>query len=77
MLTYLCIHTCASCAVYTGGSPEDIFGFMHDVGLPDESCNNYAAVTTPTCDAESMCINCMVIDEQGTKQCWPVEKYTT
>ncbi|KAG5189598.1 hypothetical protein JKP88DRAFT_206005 [Tribonema minus] len=59
-----------------GGDPSDIFGFMHDVGLPDETCNNYVANTTDTCTAEAMCMNCMVVDDEGTKECWPVEQFT-
>lgn len=30
------------------------------VGLPDETCNAYVAEASETCDAEAMCMNCMV-----------------
>lgn len=30
------------------------------VGLPDETCNAYVAEESDTCDAEAMCMNCMV-----------------
>ena len=30
------------------------------VGLPDETCNSYVAKSSDTCDAEAMCMNCMV-----------------
>jgi hypothetical protein len=49
---------------------------MHEVGLPDETCNNYAAATTDACTPEAMCMNCMVMDDAGTKECWAVENYT-
>ena len=52
------------------------FDVLQDVGLPDETCNNYAAKTTPMCDAEAMCMNCMVVDRDGTEECWPVTGYT-
>eukprot|EP00752_Nemacystus_decipiens_P002584 g2419.t1 len=56
-----------------GGSAPDIYNFMHEVGLPDETCNAYVAEASDSCDAEAMCMNCMVQDD-GSKTCWPVER---
>lgn len=30
------------------------------IGLPDETCSIYAAGSSESCDAEAMCMNCMV-----------------
>lgn len=30
------------------------------MGLPDETCNAYVAEASDSCDAEAMCMNCMV-----------------
>lgn len=34
---------------------------MPQVGLPDETCNAYVAQASDSCDAEAMCMNCMVL----------------
>lgn len=34
--------------------------FLGKVGLPDETCNAYVAEASESCDAEAMCMNCMV-----------------
>ncbi|CAM9626680.1 unnamed protein product [Chrysoparadoxa australica] len=61
-----------------GGVPPDVFRFMHEVGLPDDTCNNYVAKTTDVCDTSAMCMNCMVVEQEGelVKECWPIENYT-
>ncbi|CAN0236365.1 unnamed protein product, partial [Laminaria digitata] len=43
------------------------------VGLPDETCNSYVAKSSDTCDAEAMCMNCMVKGD-GSHACWPIER---
>ncbi|CAM9875206.1 unnamed protein product, partial [Scytosiphon promiscuus] len=58
-----------------GGNAPDIYNFMHEVGLPDETCNAYVAQASDSCDAKAMCMNCMVLDD-GSKECWPVERQT-
>lgn len=55
-----------------GGSPQDVFEFMHRYGLPDETCQNYVAQEQP-CDPERMCQNCMPVD--GVHKCWAVKPY--
>ena len=51
----------------------DVFEYMHRYGLPDESCANYMAEATPTCDQQAICSNCMPIGEEITPyKCWAV-----
>ncbi|CAM9445034.1 unnamed protein product [Ectocarpus sp. 8 AP-2014] len=56
-----------------GGNAPDVYNFMHEVGLPDETCNAYVAKGSDTCDAEAMCKNCMV-QADGSHECWAVER---
>ncbi|CAM9939112.1 unnamed protein product [Ectocarpus fasciculatus] len=56
-----------------GGNAPDVYNFMHEVGLPDETCNAHVAKASDTCDAEAMCKNCMVQDD-GSHECWAVER---
>ncbi|CAM9650580.1 unnamed protein product, partial [Phaeothamnion confervicola] len=63
-----------------GGEPKDIYSFMYEVGLPDETCNNYVAAVDGQCDAAAMCRNCMAIEQENgelTHECWPVQNYTS
>ena len=46
---------------------------MHRYGLPDESCANYVAEASASCDAQAVCSNCMPLGEDVTVyKCWPV-----
>lgn len=60
-----------------GGSTQEVYEFMHKVGLPDETCNHWVAKETKKCDAEAMCMNCMAYAEPVMQynKCWPVKKY--
>lgn len=37
-----------------GGDTYDVYEFMHRYGLPDESCQNYAAKESEKCDDMAM-----------------------
>jgi len=41
-----------------GGNPSDVFGYMMDYGLPDDTCMIYKAKSSPTCDPIDRCMNC-------------------
>ncbi|KAA8497901.1 Cathepsin Z [Porphyridium purpureum] len=60
-----------------GGTSQEVYDFMHKVGLPDETCNHWVAKATKKCDAEAMCMNCMAYAEpvMENNKCWPVKKY--
>eukprot|EP01135_Chromosphaera_perkinsii_P002500 Nk52_evm16s224 gene=Nk52_evmTU16s224 len=59
-----------------GGSPQAVFGFMHQIGLPDDTCQVYVA-KEHTCDDKGMCMNCMPVGEDlDNPNCWAVKDYT-
>ncbi len=61
-----------------GGEPADIFNYMRDVGLPDETCMHYSAsdhtalgIDTSTltrCPKISECMNCFIVGEPFSHQ---------
>jgi cathepsin X/AP endonuclease-2 len=60
-----------------GGESAEIYEMMRQLGLPDETCNNYLADSLG-CPANGLgfCQNCM--DFGGNVEqykCWPVDKY--
>jgi len=55
-----------------GGDVYDVYGYMKEHGLPDDSCQAYTAADGK-CDAMGMCMNCMEGD--GASRCWPVRHY--
>ncbi|OQR90999.1 cathepsin B, cysteine protease family C01A [Achlya hypogyna] len=66
-----------------GGEPADVYEFMHQYGLPDETCLHYNATDytkyidlfNGTCPPEGYCINCMKTPENLTApHCFPVTK---
>ncbi|CAK4078652.1 unnamed protein product [Aphanomyces euteiches] len=65
-----------------GGEAIDIWNFMQQYGLPDETCLPYNATdhtkfknTNGTCPPEGYCMNCMYTPESPTvPQCFPVNK---
>eukprot|EP00188_Purpureofilum_apyrenoidigerum_P001313 Plantae.Rhodophyta-Purpureofilum_apyrenoidigerum.ctg17074.p1 GENE.Plantae.Rhodophyta-Purpureofilum_apyrenoidigerum.ctg17074~~Plantae.Rhodophyta-Purpureofilum_apyrenoidigerum.ctg17074.p1 ORF type:complete len:408 (+),score=61.92 Plantae.Rhodophyta-Purpureofilum_apyrenoidigerum.ctg17074:97-1320(+) len=64
-----------------GGTPLDVYRYMHDIGLPDETCNHYTAQESRTCNAKAICMNCMPYAEPIMENfnCWAVKdfvKYT-
>lgn len=62
-----------------GGEAYDIFEYMHRYGLPDESCQNYVAKPSKTCDAQAVCANCMPVEnpkdpnDLSVTTCWAVK----
>ena len=58
-----------------GGSVSDIFDYLFEYGLPDESCQLYHAMSSLTCTDMDICMNCMPV-EGGAGisdfRCWPV-----
>eukprot|EP01023_Acetabularia_acetabulum_P009963 TRINITY_DN14525_c0_g1_i2.p2 TRINITY_DN14525_c0_g1~~TRINITY_DN14525_c0_g1_i2.p2 ORF type:complete len:336 (+),score=69.21 TRINITY_DN14525_c0_g1_i2:52-1059(+) len=64
-----------------GGEPIDVFRYMHQEGLPDESCIPYSATdhskfdsNATSCPAEAYCLNCMPDKKDANKSnCWPVK----
>eukprot|EP00184_Porphyridium_aerugineum_P007157 CAMPEP_0184698506 /NCGR_PEP_ID=MMETSP0313-20130426/5118_1 /TAXON_ID=2792 /ORGANISM="Porphyridium aerugineum, Strain SAG 1380-2" /LENGTH=435 /DNA_ID=CAMNT_0027157469 /DNA_START=113 /DNA_END=1420 /DNA_ORIENTATION=- len=61
-----------------GGTTQEVYGYMHLFGLPDETCNHWMAEATKKCDAEALCMNCMAYAEPVMEnwRCWPVKNYT-
>nr|AIG56166.1 secreted protein [Achlya hypogyna] len=65
-----------------GGEAIDVWRFMADYGLPDETCLPYNATdhtkftwTNGTCPPEGYCMNCMYTPESPkVAQCFPVTK---
>ncbi|EQC37066.1 hypothetical protein SDRG_05293 [Saprolegnia diclina VS20] len=65
-----------------GGEGIDVWRFMSDYGLPDETCLPYNATdyakytwTNGTCPPEGYCMNCMYTPESPkVAQCFPVTK---
>eukprot|EP00775_Hariotina_reticulata_P002117 gene2117-2436_t len=69
-----------------GGEPLDVFKYMAEEGLPDESCFNYGATDhtqfkskakkskDKTCPKKARCQNCMPDPKGGPDRCWAVEK---
>ncbi|KDO31540.1 hypothetical protein SPRG_22117 [Saprolegnia parasitica CBS 223.65] len=65
-----------------GGEGIDVWRFMADYGLPDETCLPYNATdyakytwTNGTCPPEGYCMNCMYTPESPkVAQCFPVTK---
>ncbi|OQR91173.1 cathepsin B, cysteine protease family C01A [Achlya hypogyna] len=65
-----------------GGDPADVYEFMRQYGLPDETCLPYNATdytkyteTNGTCPPEGFCLNCMYTSESPTHPvCFPVTK---
>lgn len=58
-----------------GGSSLDVYRYMHDIGLPDETCSQYVAATDDTCNAKAVCMNCMPQKHGNT--CWAVKNFTS
>jgi len=60
-----------------GGESAAIYEFMRQLGLPDETCNNYLAEETGCPEnGEGFCRNCMMFGGDTTEyKCWPVDKY--
>jgi len=62
-----------------GGEPRNVFEYMHEYGLPDETCMLYKADDQAfmslkkdgkKCPADGICVNCM----SGHKpECWAIE----
>lgn len=64
-----------------GGETVDVFQYMHDHGLPDESCQVYNATDhkkygkhATKCPAHAVCMNCMPTEENGPYSCWAVKR---
>jgi len=64
-----------------GGEPSDIYEFMKQYGLPDESClpynatdHNKFASNNFTCPPEGYCMNCFYVKGVKTASCWAVNK---
>ena len=38
-----------------GGAVSDVFDYLHDYGLPDESCQTYRAATSNQCEPMDQC----------------------
>mmetsp|Transcript_32627 Transcript_32627/g.51233 ORF Transcript_32627/g.51233 Transcript_32627/m.51233 type:complete len:380 (-) Transcript_32627:144-1283(-) len=64
-----------------GGQASDIFEFMHQVGLPDETCLPYNATDAAekygsndaACPPEGYCMNCFYVDpDPSVATCFPV-----
>ncbi|CAF0743189.1 unnamed protein product, partial [Didymodactylos carnosus] len=55
-----------------GGKAYQVLEYMYRYGLPDETCQNYVAESSPTCNDETICQNCLPV-ENGTLRCWPVK----
>uniref|UniRef100_A0A7S3E9J9 Peptidase C1A papain C-terminal domain-containing protein n=1 Tax=Rhodosorus marinus TaxID=101924 RepID=A0A7S3E9J9_9RHOD len=60
-----------------GGDSLDVYRYMHDIGLPDETCNTYQAKETTVCDARAQCMNCMPFAEPVMEnfKCWAIENF--
>eukprot|EP00190_Bangiopsis_sp_CCMP1999_P000061 CAMPEP_0198725564 /NCGR_PEP_ID=MMETSP1475-20131203/2852_1 /TAXON_ID= ORGANISM="Unidentified sp., Strain CCMP1999" /NCGR_SAMPLE_ID=MMETSP1475 /ASSEMBLY_ACC=CAM_ASM_001111 /LENGTH=373 /DNA_ID=CAMNT_0044487365 /DNA_START=197 /DNA_END=1318 /DNA_ORIENTATION=- len=60
-----------------GGTSLDVYRYMHDIGLPDETCNHYGAKATKTCNAKAVCMNCMPYAEPIMENfnCWAVKDF--
>eukprot|EP01137_Pigoraptor_chileana_P015073 Opistho-2@70542 len=56
-----------------GGDPLATYSFVHDNGVPDETCQQYKA-TDEDCTAQNTCENCKGPPGQGT--CWAQQNYT-
>ncbi|KAK2076052.1 hypothetical protein QBZ16_001388 [Prototheca wickerhamii] len=61
-----------------GGDVIDVLHYMAKFGLPDESCQPYAATDhtkygkhAKSCPPEGYCMNCMPV--KGKDTCWPVK----
>jgi len=59
-----------------GGGVQEVFGYMKEFGLPDETCQVYIAVEG-SCDAKGECMNCMPGHESKEGNCWAAKNFTT
>lgn len=60
--------SCAQAGSCYGGDPLPVYAYAHQVGIPDETCNNYEAKDTK-CDPMMRCGTCW-----GFGNCAPVAK---
>lgn len=58
-----------------GGEWSDVFEYMLQEGLPDETCSNYRAESAKKCTKQHLCQNCMMKGRDSLPHCWAVEKY--
>jgi len=58
-----------------GGSASAAFKYMHDHGVPDETCMPYQA-ENQQCDAQRRCMNCDIPSGTNSRECYPVQHYT-
>jgi hypothetical protein len=58
-----------------GGQVHDVFEYMRQFGLPDDTCNNYVAESKPSCEPYGRCMNCMPVADDQLKHCWAVPHY--
>jgi len=59
----------------TGGSPEGVYKYMHEHGVPDETCQPYQA-ENQHCSEMRKCMNCDIPDGNFSRECYPVAHYT-
>jgi len=66
--------TAGSCE---GGSDTGVYQFVHEHGLPDETCQQYEAMDHECSDMRT-CMNCDSPDfvKPGQPACYPVQRYT-
>lgn len=57
-----------------GGSAADVFGYMKEYGLPDETCQIYNAKSLTKCTKMGECMNCWSWPGKPSV-CWPVKDY--
>jgi len=57
-----------------GGNPSDVFGYMMEYGLPDDTCMNYKAKSSATCTPIDECMNCWSYPNISSV-CWAVHNH--
>lgn len=58
----------------SGGNPSDVFGYLMDYGLPDDTCMIYKAKSAPTCNPIDECMNCWSYPNISSV-CWAVTNH--
>lgn len=73
------IINCQAGGSCNGGDPSGVYHYAYTTGIPDSSCEQYAAANANSCDPINICRDCTwpppAEGDDGLSKCWAVTNY--